>query len=156
MTCPDQGGDTDMGDVDSLGLEGVVQIQHPVAQARGGDADVPRNVTLAEESPRARLHTFVESMIDLQLSDPALDDAMLRRFPNATTLIDACERSTALGARLVEEAHAAGVLSTSFTADDLMAMLWMAGTASRDEAAPSGWRRVVDRGLAAAWTHSID
>ena len=108
--------------------------------------------TLAQGSPRARLQTFVSGMIDLQLTDPALNDAMLRRFPDATALINACEHSTALGGRLVEEAHAAGALSTSFTSDDLMAMLWMAGTASRDEAAPSGWRRVVDRGLTAAWT----
>lgn len=111
--------------------------------------------TLAQESPRARLEAFVSGMIDLQLSDPALNDAMLRRFPNATALINACERSTALGARLVEDAHTAEVLSTSFTADDLMAMLWMAGTASRDDAAPPGWRRVVDRGLTSAWTTPI-
>ena len=112
--------------------------------------------TLAQGSPRARLQTFVDTMIELQLSDPALNDAMLRRFPNATTLIDACERSTALGAKLVDEAHAAGVLSTSFTADDLMAMLWIAGTSSRDGAAPPGWRRIVDRGLTAAWTTQLD
>jgi AcrR family transcriptional regulator len=108
--------------------------------------------TLRQQSPRARLETFITEMIDLQLSDPVMNDAMLRRYPDATALITACERSTALGKALVEEAHAAGALSGDFTADDLMAVLWMAGTASRDPAAPDGWRRVVDRGITAAWT----
>ena len=49
-------------------------------------------------------------MIDLQLSDPAMNDAMLRRYPDAVLLINACERSMALGAELVENAHDAGVL----------------------------------------------
>lgn len=87
----------------------------------------------------------------VQLRDPALNDAMLRRFPDATALINACDRSTALGAELVEDAHAAGVLSPDFTSDDLMAVLWLAGTASHDPRAPSGWRRLVDRGIEAAW-----
>lgn len=108
--------------------------------------------TLSQQSPRGRLETFISEMIDLQLSDPVMNDAMLRRYPKATALISACERSTALGKELVDNAHTTGALSAEFTFDDLMAVLWMAGTASRDPAAPDGWRRVVDRGLAAAWT----
>ena len=107
--------------------------------------------TLSQDSPRAKLETFIAEMIDLQLSDPVMNDAMLRRYPDATALISACDRSTALGKELVEAAHAAGALSEAFTPDDLMAVLWMAGTASRDPAAPEGWRRVVDRGISAAW-----
>jgi len=42
-----------------------------------------------------------------------------------------------------------------FTPDDLMPVLWIAGTASRDPAAADNWRRVVDRGLAAAWTTQL-
>jgi hypothetical protein len=38
------------------------------------------------------------------------------------------------------------------SADDLITVLWMAGTASHDPAAPAGWRRVVDRSIASAWT----
>jgi hypothetical protein len=58
----------------------------------------------------------------------------------------------ALGAELVANAHAAGVLTADFTTEDLMAVLWMAGMASHDPAAPDGWRRVVDRSISAAWT----
>nr|WP_228508149.1 TetR/AcrR family transcriptional regulator [Herbiconiux sp. VKM Ac-1786] len=111
-----------------------------------------RDRTLAEDSPRARLETFISEMIGLQLSDPAMNDAMLRRYPDAVLLINACERSMALGAELVENAHDAGVLSEEFTPDDLMTVLWMAGMASRDPGAPNGWRRVVDRSISAAWT----
>jgi AcrR family transcriptional regulator len=109
--------------------------------------------TLSQDSPRAKLETFIAEMIDLQLSDPVMNDAMLRRYPDATALISACDRSTALGKELVEDAHAAGALSEAFTPDDLMAVLWMAGTASRDPAAPEGWRRVVDRGISSAWNN---
>lgn len=107
---------------------------------------------LSQPSPRTRLEAFITGMIDLQLSDPALNDAMLRRFPNATSLIEACDRSTALGQDLIDDAHAAGVLSRDFTADDLMTVLWMVGIASHDPSAPAGWRRVIDRSIAAAWT----
>ena len=107
---------------------------------------------LNRPSPRARLESFITGIIDLQLSDPALNDAMLRRFPNATSLIEACDRSTALGQDLIDDAHAAGALSRDFTAEDLMTVLWMVGTASHDPSAPAGWRRVVDRSIASAWT----
>ncbi|PPF37023.1 TetR/AcrR family transcriptional regulator [Pseudoclavibacter sp. AY1H1] len=108
--------------------------------------------SLSQPSPRARLEAFIAGMIDLQVDDPALSDAMLRRFPNATSLIETCDRSTALGQDLIDDAHASGALSRDFTADDLMTVLWMAGTASHDPSAPAGWRRVVDRSIAAAWT----
>ena len=107
--------------------------------------------TLAQPTPRARLERFISEMIELQLSDPAMNDAILRRFPDATALINACERSVSLGERLVDYAHAAGVLSPDFTSEDLMAVLWMVGTASHTPEAPTGWRRVVDRSIAAAW-----
>lgn len=107
---------------------------------------------LGQPSPRARLETFIAGMIDLQISDPALNDAMLRRFPDATSLIQTCDRSTALGQDLIDDAHAVGALSPNFTSDDLMTVLWMAGMASHDPSAPAGWRRVVDRSIAAAWT----
>ncbi|MFT2752707.1 TetR/AcrR family transcriptional regulator [Clavibacter sp. Sh2088] len=105
----------------------------------------------AQPTPRARLERFVHGMVDLQLEDRALNDAMLRRFPEATALISTCDRSLALGHQLVEDAHGDGSLSPDFTYDDLMAILWLAGTASRDAAAPEAWRRVIDRSLAAAW-----
>ena len=107
---------------------------------------------LTEESPRKRLEAFVRGMIDLQHDDPALNDAILRRYPDAVALLGVCDRSTALGRDLVREAHADGSLSLDFTEDDLFSLLWLAGTASRDEAAPEGWVRIINRALESAWT----
>jgi AcrR family transcriptional regulator len=107
---------------------------------------------LAEETPRKRLEAFVHGMIDLQHDDPALNDAILRRYPDAVALLGVCDRSTALGRDLVREAHADGSLSLDFTEDDLFSLLWLAGTASRAEAAPAGWARIINRALESAWT----
>jgi hypothetical protein len=91
-------------------------------------------------------------LIEIQRAHPALNDAVLRRFPDATALLGVCNRSTALGQDLVRQAHADGSLSTDFTDEDLFALLWLAGTASREPDAPAGWLRIVERALASAWT----
>jgi hypothetical protein len=44
-----------------------------------------------------------------------------------------------------------GSLSPDFTEDDLFNLLWLAGIASRDLAAPAGWDRVIERALNGAW-----
>lgn len=126
-------------------------IDAVVPDIAGAKLRTLRERTLAQESPRAQLETFIAEMIDLQLSDPAMNDAMLRRYPEAVLLINACERSMALGAELVENAHDVGVLSRDFTPEDLLTVLWLAALASRDPAAPDGWRRVVERSVSAAW-----
>jgi AcrR family transcriptional regulator len=106
----------------------------------------------AEPTARGRLAAFVQRMIALQHDDPALNDAILRRYPDATALLGVCDASAALGRDLVREAHAHGVLSPDFAEDDLFCLLWMAGTLSRAPAAPPEWRRLLLRTLDAAWT----
>lgn len=106
---------------------------------------------LAKETPRQRLVAFVQGMIDLQCDDPALNDAILRRYPDAVALHRICDRSTTLGQDLVRQAHADGSLSPDFTEDDLFCLLWLAGTASRDPDAPPGWRRLITRAVDSAW-----
>lgn len=106
---------------------------------------------LAKETPRQRLETFVHGMIDLQRDDPALNDAILRRYPDAVALHHICDRSAALSQDLVRQAHADGSLSPGFTEDDLFCLLWLAGTANRDPNSPPGWRRVITRALDSAW-----
>lgn len=106
---------------------------------------------MAKDTPRQRLEAFVHGMIELQRDDPALNDAILRRYPDAVALLGICDRSAALGQDLVREAHADGSLSPDFTEHDLFCMLWLAGTASRDPHAPTGWHRVITRALDAAW-----
>ncbi|GAX58797.1 TetR/AcrR family transcriptional regulator [Streptomyces olivochromogenes] len=106
----------------------------------------------AGATARERLETFVHGMIDLQHQDPALNDAIMRRFPEATALVDTCAASSSLGRDLVDQAHREGSLALDFTGEDLFCLLWMAGTANREEAAPLGWRRILTRALDSAWT----
>ena len=109
------------------------------------------SVVLAKSTPRERLEAFVLGMLDLQAADPALNDAVLRRFPDATALVGICDTSTTLGQDLVRDAHADGSLAPEFTEEDLVALLWLAGVASRDPTAPSRWRDVLEQALQAAW-----
>lgn len=90
-------------------------------------------------------------MIELQRDDPALNDAILRRYPDAVALLGICDRATSLGQDLVRQAHADGSLSPDFTDHDLFCLLWLAGTASRDPDAPTGWHHVITRALDSAW-----
>jgi hypothetical protein len=109
---------------------------------------------LAKDTPRQRLEAFVYGMIELQRDDPGLNDAILRRYPGAVALLGVCDRSTVLGQSPVADAHADGSLAPDFTEDDLFALLWPAAIASRDRHAPTGWHRVIERALDAAWTAS--
>ncbi|MBP2326463.1 AcrR family transcriptional regulator [Kibdelosporangium banguiense] len=107
---------------------------------------------MAKPTVKERLRTFVHGMIDLQHQDPALNDAVLRRYPDAVALLGVCDVSARLGQDLVREAHREGALSADFTEDDLFGLLWLSGTASRDPAAPPGWRRLLERALDSALT----
>ena len=109
---------------------------------------------LAKDTPRQRLEAFVSGMIELQGEDRGLNDAIMRRYPDAIALLGVCDRSTELGRSLVAEAHADGSLAPEFTEDDLFRLLWLAGVANRDPHAPTGWQRVLERALNAAWTTS--
>ncbi|MEU0358087.1 hypothetical protein [Streptomyces cyaneofuscatus] len=77
----------------------------------------------------------MHGMIDLQHDDPALNDAVMRRFPEATAPVDTCAVSS-LGHDLVAQAHQEGSLDPSFTGEDLFCLRWMAGTANRESTGP--------------------
>ncbi|MFJ9585954.1 TetR/AcrR family transcriptional regulator [Streptomyces acidicola] len=108
--------------------------------------------SMARPTTRERLEVFVQGMIDLQGDDPALNDAILQRYPDATALRGVCDVSATLGQELVRDAHREGSLSLDFTENDLFCLLWLAGTVSRNPSAPTGWRRMLDRALDSAWT----
>jgi AcrR family transcriptional regulator len=129
--------------------EGLIDAVIP--EVVGARLQVLAAEVLAQATPKARLEAFVRGMVDLQLGDPALNDALLRRYPNAAALYDICTNSTDLGRDLVRDAHRDGSLSPGFTDDDLISLLWLSGTASREPAMPPGWRRVLDRALESAW-----
>ncbi|MCT2582924.1 TetR/AcrR family transcriptional regulator [Actinophytocola gossypii] len=106
----------------------------------------------SQETARDRLDTFVRLMIDLLEREPALSDALLRRYPEAGALSDVCERNAAIARTLVHDAHRSGSLAESCSAEDVLALIWLAAAASRATPTNPGWRRVIDRAMASAWT----
>ena len=130
--------------------EGLIDAVLP--DITGSRLQALASAVTAEGSPRRRLEAFVHGMIGLQRDDPALNDAILRRYPDAVALLGVCDHSTRLGRRLVDDAHADGSLSPEFTGDDLASLIWLAGIANREPDAPAGWHRAIERALEAAWT----
>lgn len=108
-------------------------------------------LVLNKKTSRERLETFVQGMIDLQMDDPALNDAILIRFPDASKLRGVCESLNTLGKDLLRDAHEAGILSQDFTEDDLLNLFWLAGVANRDPNPPIGWKRILLQSLTSAW-----
>lgn len=108
-------------------------------------------VVRAQPTARERLEAYVTGMLELQAVDPALNDAILRRFPDAIALAGICDTSATMGRDLVREGHADGSLAPDFTEEHLVALLWLAGTASRDPHAPARWRAVLEGALDSAW-----
>lgn len=129
--------------------EGLIDAVVP--ELAGSRLKALGEVVAQKTTVRERLEAFATGMIELQLADPALNDAILRRFPDATALVGVCDVSSSLGEDLVREAHEAGVLSRDFATEDLLALLWLAGTASHAPDAPARWRRVLERALHDAW-----
>ncbi|MBF8185504.1 TetR/AcrR family transcriptional regulator [Nonomuraea sp. K274] len=129
--------------------EGLIDAVIP--EIAGSRLQTLASTVMAKDTPSQRLGAFVHGMIELQRDDPALNDAILRRYPDAVALLGICDRSAELGQTLVREAHADGSLSPDFTEHDLFCLLWLAGTASRDPNAPTGWHRVITRALDSAW-----
>jgi AcrR family transcriptional regulator len=129
--------------------EGLIDAVMPEVLARRlqAVADTARS----QGSARDRLDTFVRLTIDLLEGEPALSDALMQRYPEAGVLNDVCERNAGIARELVHDAHRSGSLSDSFSAEDVIALIWLAGAASRATPPNPGWRRVIDRALATAW-----
>ncbi|MEU6611907.1 hypothetical protein ABZ922_44080 [Streptomyces shenzhenensis] len=103
-----------------------------------GDAVVPEGTGkrlralraggMAQPTAREPLGTFVYGMIDPQRDDPALNGAILRRYPDVTGLGGVYDVSAAAGQELVRDALREGSFSPDFTGNDLFCLLRMAGT----------------------------
>ncbi|MET7398130.1 helix-turn-helix domain-containing protein [Dactylosporangium sp. NPDC005572] len=88
---------------------------------------------------------YVVRMCELQASDPALDDAMSRRFPDAAELTALCDAQLDFVREIVARAHAAGALRADFTVEDLPLLMWSTSMVVRATAgvAPQVWRRAL-------------
>jgi len=129
--------------------EGLIDAVMPevVARRLQAVADVARS----QGTARDRLDVFVRLTLDLLEGEPALSDALTQRYPEAGVLSEVCEQNTAIVRELVHDAQRSGSLSDAFSADDVIALIWLGGAASRATPARPGWRRVLDRAMASAW-----
>lgn len=89
-----------------------------------------------------RLLVYVEAICQAQAEDPAFNDAISRRYPNAPALKAVCDRSLAFAADLAADARAEGALREDTRVDDIARVFQVNGDLVRagDEA---GRRRVL-------------
>jgi AcrR family transcriptional regulator len=97
----------------------------------------------AVTGPRERVAAYVNGLVEMQIADPALSDAIASAYPDASQALKAvCEAALDEGARLIAEAQAAGVIRPGFTRDDLAALLF-ANAALIQSGGPEATRRIV-------------
>jgi AcrR family transcriptional regulator len=99
----------------------------------------------ARTDPWERFALYVEEICDLQASDPALNDVISRRYPEAPQLKAACDESLENARQFIEAAQRQGSLRPDFTLDDLSVVFWSNANLIRATAqtAPGAWRRNI-------------
>jgi AcrR family transcriptional regulator len=102
----------------------------------------------AVAGPRERVAAYVNGLVEMQIADPALSDAIASAYPDASQELKAvCDAALDEGARLLAEAQAAGVLRPDFTRDDLAALMFANAAMIRSGGAEST-RRIAGLVLA--------
>jgi AcrR family transcriptional regulator len=88
-----------------------------------------------------RFARFLDGLGEMQISDPALSDAIARAYPNAPPeLAEVCDDALDQGERLIEEAIAAGAMRPEFTRDDLGTWLFANAAVLRTQDAEASRR----------------
>lgn len=88
---------------------------------------------------------YVEQLCELQATDPALNDAVSRRFPDAEQLTALCDAQLDSARQLIVNAQRNGSLRSDFTAEDLPYLFWSTSMIVRATGgvAPDAWRRAL-------------
>jgi AcrR family transcriptional regulator len=99
----------------------------------------------AVEDPWEALTLYVTLVCELQAGNPALNDAVSRRFPDAEALTEICDAQMDHARGLLERARRAGVLRDDYTVEDLSYLFWSTSMIVRATAAvaPQTWRRAL-------------
>jgi len=97
----------------------------------------------AQATAWERFATFVQRFCALQADEPALNDALSRRYPNAVELAAVCDEAMAWGLQIMQQAQAQDALRPDFIVDDLFVIFWSNSALVRAShaAAPDAWRR---------------
>lgn len=122
--------------------EALIDAVLPDVAAEGMRAVVESARVISD--PWQRFAFFVQALCELQARDPALNDIVSGRYPEAERLAAVCEESLAHGLLFIEQAQSAGVLRADFVPDDLFVLLWSNANlirATLGTAAPDAWRR---------------
>jgi AcrR family transcriptional regulator len=104
-----------------------------------------------QRSAWQRFASFTEGICALQAANPALNDMVTKRFPEATQLTAVCDAALEYGRELITEAHRERGLRRGFTERDLYSVFWAnaslveLGSKSGDQTA---WRRHLKHLLA--------
>ena len=113
-----------------------------LAAARLGEA---AERALAHEDAWAGFAYYIETVCELQITDAAIRDVVIGRYPNALRLMAVCESTNAAAARIIERAQQAGALRPDFAHEDLLFLFGansLLARAARDHA-PDLWRRGI-------------
>ena len=76
----------------------------------------------AQPDPWRRFRHYVTGLLELQAASPPVDDMMVRRYPESTTLTRQCDNALRHATRFIAAAHADGSLRPDFQPADLTAL----------------------------------
>lgn len=88
-----------------------------------------------------RFASYVVALGETQAADPAFNDVVSRRYPEATALRDVCDRAVEYGMVLARAAQADSSLRADLTARDLDRLIWLNAQAVR--LGGKWWRRAA-------------
>lgn len=77
-----------------------------------------------EQTAWRRFSSFVTGICELQADNPALNDMVTRRFPEATELTAVCDATLEYGRKMIAEARSEGELRQEFSEQDLYSIFW--------------------------------
>ncbi|MFF4806339.1 TetR/AcrR family transcriptional regulator [Streptomyces sp. NPDC002144] len=88
---------------------------------------------------------YIETMCELQVTDPVIRDVVTGSYPDAVRLMAICQSTHVAATRLIQRAQQAGALRPDFTREDLLFIFGANGLLAQalTDAAPEAWRRGV-------------
>lgn len=115
--------------------------------------------SLAFNDPWDGFVYYVNTVCEIQVTEPALADVLSGRYPEAETLMSLCARAGDDSVKIIKRAQESGALRPDFTGEDLALTIGAVAALARAGAgaAPGSWKRsmvfVLD-GLRSAETNS--
>lgn len=99
--------------------------------------------SLAITDPWDGFAHYVNTVCEVQVSEPALADVLSGRYPEAETLMALCARAGDDSMKIIDRAQQSGTLRPDFTGEDLALTIGAIAALARAgaETAPGAWKR---------------